>query len=178
MMGGPYSGTYAEITMDRAIEIFENYIRGLGSNFELIEVMEFQHNFYAAVREKDTGMGAFELLIWRGGGTVTPEPGPNMMWNLRYGMHMTGYSGTYNPPIDEEEAKRIALESLRNLFPGRDVAVEEAIPFYGYYTLDYSVDGRMTGMLSVNAFTGQVWYHTWHGYFIAMKELGEEGHQG
>ncbi len=167
--GGPYAG-YANITMDEAVRAFEDYVSRLGSDFELIEVMEFQHNFYAAVKEKDTGMGAFELLLWRGSGRITPEPGPNMMWNLKYGM-MTRSYGDYRPPIDEERAKEIALESLKRLFPGKQVSVEEAIPFYGYYTLDYSVDGKMTGMLSVNAFTGEVWYHTWHGYFIGMREL-------
>jgi len=26
------------------------------------------------------------------------------------------------------------------------------------------------GMLSVNATTGAVWYHTWHGTFIAKED--------
>jgi len=25
-------------------------------------------------------------------------------------------------------------------------------------------------MLSVNGYTGAVWYHTWHGSFLGMKE--------
>ncbi len=169
-MGGPYSNSYANINLDDAVKAFKDYVERQGSNFELIEVMEFQHNFYAAVKEKSTGIGAFELLLWRGNGRITPEPGPNMMWNLKYGS-MSRYSGTYNPSIDEEKAKEIALASLRKLFSGHEVDVEEAIPFYGYYTLDYSVDGKITGMLSVNAFSGNVWYHTWHGYFISMKEV-------
>ncbi len=140
---------------------------------ELLEVMEFQHNFYAAVKERDTGMGAFELLLWKGSGRITPEPGPNMMWNLKYGMRMARSYGKYTPSIDEDRAREIVINSLRKLFSGSEVEVEEAISFYGYYTFDYSVDGRMTGMLSVNAFSGEVWYHTWHGYFIDMKEVGE-----
>jgi hypothetical protein len=28
-------------------------------------------------------------------------------------------------------------------------------------------------MLSVNGYTGAVWYHTWHGPFVAMEEEGE-----
>jgi len=27
-------------------------------------------------------------------------------------------------------------------------------------------------MVSVNGYTGQVWYHSWHGTFIQMKDLG------
>jgi len=26
-------------------------------------------------------------------------------------------------------------------------------------------------MLSVNGFTGEVWYHSWHGYFIQEKDF-------
>ena len=48
-----------------------------------------------------------------------------------------------------------------------DLAADE---FYGYYTLDVKKDGMVLGMISVNAFSGQVWYHTWHGGFIGMQE--------
>jgi hypothetical protein len=42
---------------------------------------------------------------------------------------------------------------------------------YGYFTFDVLRDGRPVGMLSVNAYTGQVWYHGWHGAFVREKEL-------
>ncbi len=164
--GGPYAGIYAAVSLDEAVDSFKRYIVGRRSNLRLLEVMEFQHNFYAAVGEGDSGIGAFELLLWKRDGRITPEPGPNMMWNLKYGMGMIRSYGEYTPRIEEDEAKGIALSSLRELFPNHEVAIESGIPFYGYYTFDYSVEGRMTGMLSVNAFTGEIWYHTWHGYFI------------
>ncbi len=44
--------------------------------------------------------------------------------------------------------------------------------FSGYYTLHITKDGTVTGMLSVNGYTGQVWFHTWHGAFIGQKEVG------
>jgi hypothetical protein len=56
------------------------------------EVMEFTNNYYAEVEEKDTGIGAMELLIGRPGSRVYQEPGPNMMWNTKYGM-MSGSGG-------------------------------------------------------------------------------------
>jgi len=37
-------------------------------------------------------------------------------------------------------------------------------------TLHIINGGQVTGMLSVNAYTGAVWYHTWHGAFIASSE--------
>ncbi|MGW3100631.1 hypothetical protein [Streptomyces sp. NPDC001100] len=60
------------------------------------------------------------------------------------------------------QAKNIALAWLRardrTLTPGDP----ESCP--GHCTLR---TGKTTGMLSVNATTGQVWDHTWHGTCIA-----------
>jgi hypothetical protein len=53
----------------------------------------------------------------------------------------------------------------------RGVTVEtggDAFP--GYYTLETLRSGRITGMISVNATTGAVWPHWWHGAFIAKSE--------
>ena len=30
---------------------------------------------------------------------------------------------------------------------------------------------RLYGMLSVNGYNGEVWYHDWHGRFLNMEEL-------
>jgi len=48
---------------------------------------------------------------------------------------------------------------------------DEAIAFPGYYTIDVTRNGHPIGMLSVNASTGAVWYHAWHGMFIREKDL-------
>ena len=39
--------------------------------------------------------------------------------------------------------------------------------FPGYYTFETLRDGRIDGMISVNASTGAVWWHWWHGAFVA-----------
>ena len=51
--------------------------------------------------------------------------------------------------------------------PGPNMIEEGAFP--GYYTFDF---GRkeVEGMLSVNAYTGEVWVHTWHGPFLGGHE--------
>jgi hypothetical protein len=43
--------------------------------------------------------------------------------------------------------------------------------FYGYYTLDFSTNGKVVGMLSVNGYSGAVFLHTWHGTFIEELEM-------
>src|SRR5207249_74328 len=41
------------------------------------------NNFYIRVKETSTGVNAFKILVRRNGG-ISPEPGPNMMWNAKY----------------------------------------------------------------------------------------------
>jgi hypothetical protein len=174
------TGTGQPITLDQAQTNVQAYLRQLGNaDLVLDEVMEFQYNFYAIVKEKGTGVGAFEVLVNKFSGAVVPEPGPNMVWNTKYGMmaqnswmaqHM-GYSVRTGPmTVGANQAKQIAQTWLDQNQPGS--TTETPDQFYGYYTLHILKDGKVTGMLSVNGYTGQVWYHAWHGAFIQMKDLG------
>jgi hypothetical protein len=167
------------ISTEDAQAAVEEYIRGLGyDQLEIAELMEFERNFYAIVREQDTGIGAMELLVDKTTGAVGPEMGPNMMWNARYGMHrrggmMMGRTSESNT-LSEDQVIEIAQRWLDTNRPGV-TADEHADPFYGYYTIHTEKDGDIEGMLSVHGTTGQVWYHSWHGDFVQMIE-GEEEH--
>lgn len=195
MMGGPgvngcpgmggwgVPGDETPLTMDEAIERAEQYVAAYGDpDLALAEIMEFSNHFYVEVEEKDTGIHAFELLVDRYTGAVYPEPGPNMMWNTKYG-HMGGWRGMMGGwwggpseaemPITPEPALEYAQRYLDRYMPGTTVA-DEADAFYGYYTIHVLQDDEIVGMLSVNGYTGQVWYHTWHGEFIGMQTLDEE----
>ena len=70
--------------------------------------------------------------------------------------------------IDAPEAERIAQRWLDRSESG--LRAGEAEEFPGYFTLHTLRGGRVAGMLSVNAFTGAVWYHWWHGAFVGMTE--------
>jgi len=102
-----------------------------------------------------------------------PEPGPNMMWDTKYGMMNGGMMGTRNQAsamtITKEKALEIGQSYLNSNLDG--AKVEDAMQFYGYYTIDYTMNGKISGMLSVNGYTGQVWYHSWHGVFIQEFEF-------
>lgn len=179
------------ITFDKAVEAAQQYLKaynnadpstGSGKVLKLSEVMEFDSNFYALITEQSTGAGAFELLINRYTGVVHPEPGPNMMWNTRYG-HMARQGsmmgrmggGVWNQQtgpltVTVAQARTAAQQWLDANQPGARLADDE-MQFPGYYTLDFLKDGQTVGMLSVNGYTGQVWHHTWHGSFISEQEF-------
>ncbi len=178
MMGSRYSSSIAPgtatISIDQAQQAVEQYIaRYGGSNLELDELIEFQDNVYAIVKEKSTGIGAFEVLVDRSTATVTPEPGPNMMWNTKYGAMSGGMMGLFRPSgtmgVSSERAAQIAQTWLDANFTGAKVETPDT--FYGYYTVHFTQNGKVTGMLSVNGYSGQVWFHTWHGAFIQEKQV-------
>jgi hypothetical protein len=165
------------LTPAQAQNIAEQAVAGYGNpDLEIAEIMQFSRNFYVLVKEKSTGKGAFELLINPYSGAVHPEPGPNMMWNTRYG-HMGGMMGGWfgrpigEPSITPEQAVTLAQAWLDSNLPGATASDDDVVEFYGYYTLHTLRDDQINGMLSVNAYTGQLWYHNWHGEFIAM--IGE-----
>jgi len=167
----------------------ENYLASVNrSDLVIAEVMEFSDNFYAEVEEASTGVHAMELLIDKGTGDVFPEYGPNMMWNTKYGMHSTsGWGGmmggmmgglstqepTADMPVSGEQALQNAQRYLDISMPGTQVA-DEADVFYGYYTIHVLDGSEIYGMLSVNGYDGDVWYHDWHGDFIDMHEPDSE----
>ncbi len=172
----PYAYTGAELNITTAAQIGQNYVSSLGNpNLAVKEVEEYSQNFYVQVYEKNTGIGAFELLVNKYTGSIYPEMGPNMMWNLKYGMMRSGILGgiygapTANMPVSADQAKVDAQQFLNTYYPGATVG--EVFPFYGYYHVMAMVNGVNYGMLSVNGYTGQSWYHTWHGTFIQELDL-------
>ncbi|MFW6117791.1 MAG: hypothetical protein ACOC6G_04315 [Thermoproteota archaeon] len=153
--------------ISEAKEVTEQYLARSYPGLEVREIMEFTENYYVVVAEPETGKGALELLVDRGAGRVVPEPGPNMMWNTKYGHHHFSNPTTVMP-ISLEQADNVAQEWLNRNIPGS--TVKETKTFYGYYTMDLEENGEILGMMSVNGYDGDVWYHSWHGEFIRMKE--------
>lgn len=155
------AGTGPVTTLVEARTAAERYADRL--DLQVAEVMQFDNGFYAELRTSE-GDGATEVLIDAGDGDVRVEYGPAMMWNTEYGMHAP--ATTRPAEISPEQARQLADEWLA----ARDGDVSAGHPeaFPGYYTLHTEEAGTVTGMLSVNAYTGAVWYHTWHGEFVDM----------
>jgi hypothetical protein len=168
----PYSSTTtkAPLTITQASQIAQEYIATLNNpDLEVTHVEEYTQNFYVQVGEKSTGYGAFELLINKYTGAVTPEMGPNMMWNTKY-TFTTGVCNwfrgtpTTTPTVTADQAEANAQQYLDAYYSGTTAG--EVTAFYGYYTIEVEMNGNIYGRLSVNSYTGQVCFHTWHGSFI------------
>jgi hypothetical protein len=151
------------------------------------EVLRFERNYYVQLVDS-AGRPATELLVDPASGAVGLEFGPAMMWNTRYGamrgagldaMRGTmgrygrdhggpmggGSGGTATGGVSLARARELAQAWLDRNEPGLEVeAGGDAFP--GYFTLETLREGRIAGMISVNAATGAVWPHWWHGAFV------------
>ena len=183
MMARP-AGSSGSLSIDQARQSVQLFIDRTGvQDLKIDELMEFQQNFYALIKEKSTGVGAFELLVDKSTGAVGFEPGPNMMWNTKYSMmggvmgggmmrggsFRVGSAGTVMG-VTAYHATAIAQSWLDQNLAGDSAGTPDV--FYGYYTFHFERNGRIAGMLSVNGYGGQVWFHTWHGAFIQGRDFG------
>ena len=183
MMGGwgwggyGYAPNATAISLDQAVTRAQQYVAALNnSDLALSEVEEYSDNFYGVVKEKGTGIDAFQILVDKYTGAVYPEPGPNMMWNTKYSPMARMMGGFWfnapsaQMPVTLAQAHDNAAQYLKSYLPNTTVE-DKGDTFYGYYNFDVLQNGKTYGMLSVNGYTGAVWYHTWHGTFIGVKEL-------
>jgi hypothetical protein len=152
----------AVTTMAAAKARSQAFADHLGGRLRAGEVMQFANGYYSELLTT-SGAGATEVLIDPGTGAVIIEYGPAMMWNTRYGMHATGDVTAQITPAQAVTDAQASLDAQRSGLTAVDAAA-----FPGYYTLHTVRAGTMVGMMSVNAVTGAVWYHTWHGAFLAM----------
>jgi hypothetical protein len=175
--GAPYAYTGTTLSIANAETIAQKYVTSIGNtDLEVKQVEEYTNNFYVQVNEKNTGNGAFELIINKYTGSIYPEMGPDMMWNTQYGMMRGGIlGGIYGPsttvvPVTASQATTDAQQYLTTYLPGTTTG--DVATFSGYYTIEIVNGTTPYGMLSVNGYSGQVWYHTWHGAFIQELQVG------
>jgi len=193
----------------------EDYLDKFDETLEISDIFIFTDtDYYYSIVEKDTGMGAMELLVNPYTGNVYQEYGPNMMWNLKYGMmgnqNTNGYGGmmrnqninrydgmTNNQNQSEQWCDFYDSDSY--VFDGEigvnELSFNEAFEygekfldgqadgyslddsyheFYGYFTFHVMDKDGTVGMLSVNSFTGEVWFHDWHGELVEIIESHDE----
>jgi hypothetical protein len=184
MMGHNYINSdknTPQLTIDEVDRSIDQYLEDLSDpDLILSEIMIFDNHAYAQIIEESTGIGAMEVLVDPVSKQVYPEQGPNMMWNLKYssmsGMMMGSGRNSNNSDrtiedmtVTSEEAV-VAAQVYLDEYKQGNQADEHTDLFYGYYTLHVLNGGDVVGMLSVNGYSGQVFYHNWHGELIEMSE--------
>jgi hypothetical protein len=161
-MMGTYGANAQPISAAQARQALDAYAAACGNGIKVDDVMAFASNYYGALVDA-SGHGYLEVLVDRFTGAVYPEP-QSMMWNTSSGMHVS--QGTTH--FDQNAAQQLATTFLAGYLPG--ATVTDATAFPGYYTFDFGTDAaHAVGMLSVNAATGEVWVHTWHGPALAGR---------
>jgi hypothetical protein len=172
----PYTYTGSQLNITTATTIAKDYLTAINNpDLAVKQIEEYTANYYVQVNEKSTGNGAFELLINKYTGSIYPEMGPNMMWNTKYGMMRGGILGgiwgtpTATMTVTATQATENGQQYLNSYISGATTG--DVTTFYGYYTIEVLNGGTTYGMLSVNGYTGQVWFHTWHGTLIQELQV-------
>lgn len=176
----PVSGDI--LTIAETEPIVQKWLGDLDSgDLEIEEVMIFDNHAYVVIREMSTGIGAMEILVDPDTRSVYPEQGANMMWNLKYSPMGMNHGWTWTDstrisqqeiedmPVSPEEAVAAAQRYLDQYSPGKE-ADDHVKIFYGYYTLHVLEDDHMIGMLSVNGYSAEVLFHSWHGELLEISE--------
>ncbi|HVA92096.1 MAG TPA: hypothetical protein VNL71_19895 [Chloroflexota bacterium] len=135
-------------------------------------------NPHSQLKDTSTGHGAFETLVNKVTGATYFEYGPARTWNTtyrpmysQYGM-MGAWQAGSPMTVSAAHAKQLAQRWLTQHQPGTMAQTpDQNDQFPGYYSLHILKGGKITGMLSVNGYSGQAWYHAWHGAFTRMKTL-------
>ena len=142
------------ISRDEAARRAADFARRFGDGYVAGDLMGFTENYYAVIEEESSGAAITEILVDRYTGRVTLEPGPAMMWAVRSGLSPA--RADYNT----DAARSLADAFLSEYLPGSRIVESHSFP--GHYTFDFGRNGT-EGMLSVDASSGGIWVHTWHG---------------
>jgi hypothetical protein len=166
----PYGTSTTPLTISQAVAAANEYLTSLNNpDLAIANVQEYAVNFRFSLYEKSTGVGAYEMTINKYTGYVYPGMGPSVTWNTKYGI-INGVLTVYNAtatatmPVTAAQAQTFAQQYLSTVMPATTVG--DVTTFYGYYNVEVLSGGNTYGMLSVNGYTGQIWYQAWHGSFI------------
>ncbi|MGC1379136.1 MAG: hypothetical protein WA821_23100 [Anaerolineales bacterium] len=99
------------------------------------------------------------------GGRNNPNAAPTATPGATAAPAVTPANVSADMPIAQDQAIKDAQAFLDKADPGA-TASTTAVKFYGYYTLAFSKDGKVAGIISVNGYNGQVFPQNAYGTFI------------
>ena len=147
-----------------AVDMMGSYGRSMMSGYRGAMTGEYGPNPTMSSGTGTTKSGGYGYGMMGGAGHG------GMMGSSGYGSGSAGSGGTSTGTrVTMADAHSLAQQWLDRSEPGVKVETGgDAFP--GYYTLETLRNDKITGMISVNATTGAVWPHWWHGAFIAKSE--------
>ena len=126
---------------------------------------------YGMMSGRTTGAGGMMSGGMTGGsGTMVGAGGSATMTGMmgHDGTRPTWTPGGPTSPVNAAQARAVANRWLSDQGTGQSAGNPDVFP--GYYTMETLKSGKIAGMISVNQATGAVWYHWWHGRFVAIAE--------
>ena len=149
----------------------------------LARMRKFQWAYLVEVIERSSGRYAFSMMVSKATAQISPEAGPNLFWNTKYGSAIAEIGGGYGMlgrmlpegnvgemPLSEAEARSIAQGAVKTLDDGLELNDEISV-FYGFYEFYVVQEEDVVGELDVNGYSGQVWYKDWGTPQISVLDL-------
>ncbi|MCO5384417.1 peptidase [Desulfosporosinus sp.] len=175
MMGGGYDAKSLGVDLtdgkvassDQAVAIAKAYAQKINQDLVISQLHEFSNVYGVEFNEGKTGAKAYEVMVFKNGGRIITDMGPNIMWNTKYGHMNWGNDGALT--VSEEQATKNAQEFVTKMGQGYSIGKPELSP--GYYEFMVQKDGKDYAELDINGYTGQVWLQNWQGPIIQSFDL-------
>jgi len=152
---------------DQAVAIAKAYTEKTNQDLVISQLHEFSNVYGVEFKEGKTGANAYEVMVFKNGGLIITDMGPNIMWNTKYGHMNWGNDGALT--VSEEQATKNAQEFVTKMGQGYSIGKPELAP--GYYEFMVQKDGKDYAELDVNGYTGQVWLQNWQGPIIQSIDV-------
>ncbi|KGK91992.1 peptidase [Desulfosporosinus sp. HMP52] len=175
MMGGGYDAKSLGVDLtdgkvassDQAVAIAKAYAQKINQDLVISQLHEFTNVYGVEFKEGKTGDKAYEVMVFKNGGGIITDMGPNNMWNTKYGHMNWGNDGAVT--VSEEQATKNAQEFVTKMGQGYSIGKPELAP--GYYEFMVQKNGKDYVELNVNGYTGQVWLQNWQGPIIQSFDV-------
>lgn len=168
-----YRSNNLNMNRNELVEMAKDLVQNrYSSSFEIVDMVAYSNSpYYLVLKEKNQKNAAFGLMFDPVQGVVYPEYGPNMVWNQQFGMgFMMGWNNRAN---SEKIDKDTALANARSFARNNGLRVRnDGYQFNGYYSFYLENNNQPLGLVSVNAYSGEVWAHNWHGNLVEIIEVG------
>lgn len=155
-------------TAQGAVAAAQSFIDSANSSLLISEIWEYQ-SVYKAELSDSTGQRAFDLIVEKLTGAVTPEMGLSMMMNASWGkmLHKTpAFKQKLTVSVDEATAAAQTFINNNIAVINYTLAAPETYPgYYKFHTTDTLGNPGMDIM--INGFTSGIWMNTLIGAPLA-----------